>query len=202
MFAEQLTAAFSAYVRREGGSAEVARGRTIRLAVSGVRKPEALERYAGTHRIQRIPKNGGGRRHTSTATVAVLADAERERVKVDRADVDVEVFKGSGPGGQHRNKTASCARVIHRPTGLVVTATASRSQWENIEHGIAEVERRLNGEAEAEASEARNGERRTQIRSGERSVKQWTWNDQRGEVVDHATGHRFSMAAFLRGRLT
>ena len=42
--------------------------------------------------------------------------------------------------------------------------------------------------------------RRTQIATGERPTKQWTWNDQRAEVVDHSTGTRYQMAAFRRGR--
>jgi protein subunit release factor A len=46
-------------------------------------------------------------------------------------ECDVEVFIGSGPGGQHRNKTESAVRLKHRPTGLTVTATERRSQLQN-----------------------------------------------------------------------
>jgi protein subunit release factor B len=47
------------------------------------------------------------------------------------AECDVDVFVGSGPGGQHRNKTESAVRLTHRPTGIVVTATERRSQLMN-----------------------------------------------------------------------
>ena len=47
------------------------------------------------------------------------------------ADCQVDVYRASGPGGQHRNKTSSAVRLRHGPTGLIVTATESRSQHEN-----------------------------------------------------------------------
>jgi protein subunit release factor B len=47
------------------------------------------------------------------------------------AECDESFFVGGGPGGQHRNKTASGVRLVHRPTGLTVTATERRSQLQN-----------------------------------------------------------------------
>lgn len=47
------------------------------------------------------------------------------------AECDEEFFVAGGPGGQHRNKTASGVRLTHRPTGLTVTATERRSQAQN-----------------------------------------------------------------------
>jgi hypothetical protein len=47
------------------------------------------------------------------------------------ADCDTHTYRASGPGGQHRNKVSSAVRLVHRPTGLVVTAQASRSQHTN-----------------------------------------------------------------------
>ena len=44
---------------------------------------------------------------------------------------EVSTFVGSGPGGQHRNKTASAVRLVHLPTGVTVTATERRSQLRN-----------------------------------------------------------------------
>ena len=44
---------------------------------------------------------------------------------------EVSTFVGGGPGGQHRNKTASAVRIVHGPTGLTVTATERRSQAQN-----------------------------------------------------------------------
>jgi protein subunit release factor A len=46
-----------------------------------------------------------------------------------------------------------------------------------------------------------NEHRRGQISTGQRSAKGWTWNTQRGEVVDHTSGHRYRLSEFLRGNL-
>lgn len=46
-------------------------------------------------------------------------------------DCEVETYRGSGPGGQHRNKTESAVRMTHVPTGIVRVATEHRSQLRN-----------------------------------------------------------------------
>lgn len=51
------------------------------------------------------------------------------------AACDVEPFRGSGPGGQHRNKTETGVRLTHRPTGIVVQASERRSRTQNL--GVA-----------------------------------------------------------------
>jgi peptide chain release factor 1 len=198
-FAVELAGAVAAHARRNGCAASVHSGRTITVTISG--RPPHLHDLSGTHRIQRVPRNDrAGRRHTSTATLAVLDAAGTAPADVSWDDIDVDVFSGSGPGGQHRNKSEQCARLTHRPTGLVVVATASRSQRQNIQAAYAELRRRLAVAAETAAGADRNRARRDQIVTGERPMKQWTWNDQRSEVVDHSTGNRYPMAAFRRGR--
>ncbi len=58
-------------------------------------------------------------------------------------DVEISFFRSSGPGGQKKNTTDSAVRVRHRPTGIVVVATASRSQHRNKELALKELERRI-----------------------------------------------------------
>jgi protein subunit release factor A len=198
-FADELAGAVAAHARRNGCAASVHKGRTITVTISG-RLPH-LQDLSGTHRIQRVPRNDrAGRRHTSTATLAVLDAAATVSTDLSWDDLDLDVFSGSGPGGQHRNKSEQCARLTHRPSGLVVVATASRSQRQNIQAAYSELRRRLAVAAGAAVDADRNQARRDQIVTGERPMKQWTWNDQRSEVVDHSTGKRYPMPAFRRGR--
>ncbi len=65
-----------------------------------------------------------------------------DRESLER-DCDVEFFIGSGPGGQHRNKVESGVRLIHRPTGITVTATERRSQHANRETAFERMAERL-----------------------------------------------------------
>jgi protein subunit release factor B len=65
-----------------------------------------------------------------------------DRESLER-DSDMVFFIGSGPGGQHRNKVESGVRLIHRPSGIVVTATERRSQHENREVAFERLAQRL-----------------------------------------------------------
>ena len=65
-----------------------------------------------------------------------------DRESLER-DCGVEFFIASGPGGQHRNKVETGVRLVHRPTGLTVTATERRSQHANREAAFARMQERL-----------------------------------------------------------
>ncbi len=59
------------------------------------------------------------------------------------AECEETFFIGSGPGGQHRNKTESAVRLVHGPTGVAVTATERRSQAQNRAAALARLRERL-----------------------------------------------------------
>ncbi len=66
-----------------------------------------------------------------------------DTLSIDDKDLVVTCFKASGPGGQKKNKTESAVRIKHLPTGIIVTATESRSQFENRERALLRLQARL-----------------------------------------------------------
>jgi protein subunit release factor B len=65
-----------------------------------------------------------------------------DRASLER-ESEVTFFVAGGPGGQHRNKVATGVRLLHRPSGLIVTATERRSQAANREMAFARLAERL-----------------------------------------------------------
>ncbi len=60
-----------------------------------------------------------------------------------RKEVKLDYFKSSGPGGQHKNKTMSSVRLMHKPTGIRTIATESRSQIRNRELALKRLQVKL-----------------------------------------------------------
>ena len=59
------------------------------------------------------------------------------------SEIEITHFKGSGPGGQNRNKRMTGVRIVHIPTGLVAVATERRSQEQNLHAAMERLEERL-----------------------------------------------------------
>jgi len=154
----------------------------------------------GGHRWQRIPPNEKrGRVHTSTITVAVLPEATEANVRLDPRDLEFTTCRGSGPGGQYRNKTESAVVLKHRPSGLVVRCESERSQHQNRATALALLRSRLWAASKADHVSAVAAARRGQVGSGMRGDKRRTIRCQEGAVTDHVTGRRWSLAAYQRG---
>ena len=171
------------------------------LEVSGKGAFELFRGESGGHRWQRVPPTErNGRRHSSTFTVAVF-ELGKSDVGFDDGDVKFEAVVGHGPGGQHRNKTATAIRATHVPSGDVVFIQSERSQQANKQRALDVLRGRVLSAAKMEEHGKKNRLRKSQIGSGERSDKIRTVQEQNGVVVDHRTGKRCSVSAYLKGEL-
>ena len=154
----------------------------------------------GGHRWQRVPPNEKrGRVHTSTVTVAVLPEPTPTQVVLRESDLDEQTCRGSGAGGQHRNKTDSAVQLRHVPSGIVVRCEAERDQSQNRRVAREILRARLWEAARGAAQAARDTQRRSQVGSGMRGDKRRTIAVQRDEVVDHVTGRSWRFKDYVRG---
>lgn len=175
--------------------------RVVTLQVTGQRPRRLnLHRLAGTHRVQRVPSTGGGRRHTSTATIAVLTDATPDAVELDPADVIEDTHRGTGKGGQHQNTTDSAVRLTHVPSGITVSVQG-RKQWQNRVAAWDELRSRIAHAQMAAAAAERNEKRTQQVSGTDRAAKGWTWCAYRDQVTDHQTGQTWRYRDVARGKV-
>jgi peptide chain release factor 1 len=149
--------------------------------------PHSLMRYeAGVHRVQRVPSTEKqGRVHTSTVSVAVLSEPKKGKIKINPADIRLETCKSSGPGGQYVNKRETAVRIVHAPTGIVVTSQNERSLAQNKETAMSVLEAKLLEKQIQEKKEKEERERKSQIGTAMRSEKIRTYNYMQNRITDH-----------------
>ena len=173
------------------------------LAVRGKGAFSQLKFESGVHRVQRVPiTESQGRIHTSAATVAVMPEVDDVEITIDERDLEITATFSSGPGGQHMQKNATAARVVHKPSGISVKVQSERSLTQNKRVAIGIIQVRLQEMEEAKHNAAIAADRKSQVGSGDRSEKIRTYNYPQSRVTDHRVGHSsYNLPAIMDGNL-
>lgn len=155
------------------------------LKISGAGVFDELKNESGVHRVQRIPTTERhGRIHTSTATVAVLPEIKEHQVQINPLDLETQFYHSSSKGGQNVQKVSTAVRIIHKPTGIVVTAQNERFQDANRIIALGLLRAKL-FERDEEEKEKTIAGYRSAIGRGMRSEKIRTYNFPQDRITDH-----------------
>jgi peptide chain release factor 1 len=218
LFAGDLVRMYQRYAEMRGWKIEIidmteselGGYKDISMAIKSKGTPEPgttpyarLKFEGGVHRVQRVPETESqGRIHTSAAGVLVLPEAEEVDVELNMNDVRVDVYRSSGPGGQSVNTTDSAVRLTHVPTGIVVSCQNEKSQLQNKESALRILRARLLADAQEKAEAAAMAERKSQVRTVDRSERIRTYNYPENRLSDHRVNYKSNnLDSVLNGEL-
>ncbi len=172
------------------------------LQITGLGVWEELKNESGVHRVQRIPTTERhGRIHTSTATVVILPEIKEGKVTIKPQDIEMQFFHASSKGGQNVQKVSTAVRLIHKPTGLIVSAQTERFQEQNRKIAYDLLRAKLWGRQEEEKEKTVQGYRSV-IGRGMRAEKIRTYNFPQDRITDHRLGKSWgNLESIIDGNL-
>ncbi|HTY12010.1 MAG TPA: peptide chain release factor 1 [Bacteroidota bacterium] len=211
LFASDLYRMYTRFAERKGWKVETLdwneteKGgfKEVVLSVEGNDAYGMMKFESGVHRVQRVPETEAqGRVHTSAASVVVLPTVEDVEIEINPADLQIDTYRAGGKGGQNVNKVETAVRITHKPTGVIVACQQERSQFQNRERAMKMLRAKLYEAKLSEQTAGTAAQRKSMIKSGDRSDKIRTYNFPQNRVTDHRIGLTlYNLSEIIDGKL-
>jgi peptide chain release factor 1 len=171
----------------------------VSINVVGNKAFDIFQNESGTHQWHRVPPTERGDRvHTSVISVAITMLKEFENISINERDLEVSMTRGSGKGGQHRNKTETAVVIKHIPTGISVRSESERSQLQNKRIALQILESRINKSRQKAFDQEINQNKKKQFGSGNRAEKQRTYKVKNNIIIER-DGSRKDLRKWMKG---
>jgi len=163
----------------------------IVLRVDGSKVYKYFEKESGKHVVQRRPKNGKGKAHTSIVSVVVLPLYPENKLSgLPKSEIEIIAQCGHGPGGQHQNKSATSIRAKHIPTGESVFIVG-RSRYHNECEALKILTAKVTNKAYQDSVDSYNQLKKNTSAGFSRGGKIRVYNFMENRIVDTRTGAKF-----------